>query len=291
MKLILAQLRVAHWLKNALVLAPLFFSFSFTLTALGHSLLALISFCAMASAVYVVNDLVDEARDKIHPIKKNRPLASGRVRRQQAEALAVALVAIGGMPLIFLPIGVAYALGIYLLLNIAYSLGLKTVAIIDVMIVAFGFVLRVAVGGYAISVHISHWIALCTFFLALFLAFGKRKHEMTVLSLDDRVKHRASSGEYTEAFIDQVLVITAGIALVVYVLYTIDSDTVARFGGDQLVYTTPLVVYVLFRYLFLLYNKGKGGDPVLIFATDLPIIFSVVIWIVSLVSIYLLHFA
>jgi 4-hydroxybenzoate polyprenyltransferase len=174
---------------------------------------------------------------------------------------------------------------IYVAMNLAYSYRLKHVPILDVMIVALGFVLRVIAGAYAIDVPKSHWILLCTFFVMLFVAFGKRRHEMNLLQTG-KGAHRRASAEYTEGFITQMLALTAGVTVVFYALYTIDPQNVSRFGTERLIYTTPFVVFGIFRYFYLLYNKDEGGDPVQIFLKDRQLLLCGLLWLISVTFIY-----
>jgi 4-hydroxybenzoate polyprenyltransferase len=282
---LLALMRPRHWVKNLVIFAALFFSFSFTTGDLVLSLQAFIAFCLLASVVYILNDIRDAERDRQHPIKKDRPIASGALSPTTASILAIALLGIAWYLASRVNQETVWALGSYILINFFYNFWLKGVAVIDVIVVATGFVIRVIAGAMAIQVSVSHWILLCTFFLALFLAFGKRKHEMMVLS-DDRAAHRSSLEEYTGQFIDQMLALTAGISVVFYSLYTIDIRTVNSFQTDNLIYTTPIVVFAVFRYFFLLYNKNQGGDPVQLFIKDRLLLGSIIVWLASVLLIW-----
>ena len=279
-------LRPTHWLKNGLVFAALFFSFSFNWLALGLAARAAVAFCLLASSVYVINDLADADRDRHHPTKKNRPIASGEITPGQAVMVTGVLLVLAGWLLFASGPYVLVVGAVYFGLNLLYSLGLKHVPIVDVMIVAAGFLLRVIAGALAINVSVSHWLVLCTFFLALFVAFGKRKHEMMILE-DAKNDHRRSMREYTDGFIDQMLSLSATTAVVFYSLYTIDAKTIARFGGDTLIYSTPIVVFGVLRYYYLLYNRGLGGDPVKLFAKDRALLLATLIWVLMVLSIYL----
>lgn len=284
----LLLLRPSHWLKNILVFAGLFFSFSFTLEAGIRAGIALLAFSLLASAIYIINDIADVERDRHHPEKKHRPIASGQVKVPAAVVISLILVIGGGYGFIYLGRTVALVGAMYVLMNLAYSSGLKHVPIVDVMIVALGFVLRVIAGALAIGVSVSHWIMLCTFFLALFVSFGKRKHEMEVLE-EGRQKHRRSMNEYTEGFMNQMLGMTATAAVITYSLYTIDSTTIQRFGSDGLIYTTPIVVFGILRYYYLLYNRGQGGEPVRLFSRDRALRLASLVWLVTILGIYISH--
>lgn len=267
-------MRPHHWLKNALVFAALLFSFSFSGWALQRAGLTFVAFCLLASAIYVINDLADVASDQQHPTKRWRPIAARLVTGTEAIWLIGGLLVVATGILYLLGPKVLLVGGLYLAINLAYSLGLKHIPILDVMLVASGFLLRVIVGALAINVTVSHWIALCSFFLALFVAFGKRRHEMNLAG----GRSRRSIEEYTDGFIDQMLSLSATTAVVFYALYTIDPATSARFGPG-LIYTTPLVVYGVLRYYYLIYNRGLGGDPVQLFLKDGAMIVTTVLWL------------
>ncbi len=283
---ILVLLRPKHWVKNILVFAALFFSFSFTVPAVAVTVSVFIAFSLLASTVYVINDIADAERDSHHPTKKNRPIASGAITKSTAVIIAAVLFIVSVWWLYSVGNYVAYIGLLYFGINILYSFGLKHVAILDVIIIAIGFVLRVIIGAVAINVPVSHWIVLCTFFLALFVAFGKRRHEMVLLGEDGKSQHRQSMREYTNGFIDQMLGLSAGVAVVFYSLYTIDTNTVLRFGSDDLIYTTPIVVFGVLRYFYLLYNRDSGGDPVQLMTRDRQLQLAIVIWLVSVWLIY-----
>lgn len=267
-----------------MVFAALGFAFKFDSFSLLQALWAFIAFGFFASSVYIINDIFDYRADRKHPEKKHRPIACGAIKIWQAYLFFCLILTLG---FIFAQLANFQVLEVcitYLVINLLYSFGLKHTPIVDVMIVASGFVLRVVAGAYAIAVPISHWILLCTFFISLFMAFGKRRNEMIVLGQDRR--HRKSISEYTEGFISQMLSLSAGISVVFYALYTIDPTTIERFGTDHLIYTTPIVVFAVLRYFHLLYNKDGGGDPVKVILGDYQLILSVLFWLGSIVGIY-----
>ena len=204
-KSLILLLRPAHWVKNVFVLAPLVFAQKLTDPEAVHlALQAFVAFCLASSAVYIFNDIRDRAEDRLHPLKRNRPLAAGTVSVQAAAMLAVA-VAAGALAIgARLGTGFLLVLTAYLVLNQLYSLSLKHVVILDVMVVSLGFVLRVIAGGIAIAVQISAWLLLCTFFVALFLAFSKRRHELMLLT-DDASGQRPVLSRYSPAFLDQLI--------------------------------------------------------------------------------------
>jgi 4-hydroxybenzoate polyprenyltransferase len=240
------------------------------------------AFCLLSGSVYALNDLLDMAADKLHPKKKNRPLPSGRISRLTA-ALISFLFAAGGLGWAFL---LDYYFGWiavgYLIANLAYSLGLKRVVILDVLLLSLGFVFR-AVGGVAVirqmlpEVYISYWLILCAFLLSLFLALAKRRHEIALLG-DDAASHRASLADYNLQFIDQMIAALTAATMVAYSLYTISDDTFTHYGTRNLFWTLPLVVYGLFRYLYLIYSRGEGGDPSSLLIRDKPTLINVALW-------------
>lgn len=288
MRAILQLLRPSHWIKNGIIAAPLFFSLEINIQNILLVALTIVGFCVLSSAIYCLNDALDYENDRHHPIKRQRPVARGAIRPWQALLIAAA-AAVMSLGLLNTVSNQVFLTGLaYGLLNVGYSVLLKQFAIIDAMIIALGFVLRVIAGAYAIHVPRSHWIILCTFFVMLFVAFGKRKHEMT-LAKGELSAHRRSAAEYTEGFINQMLSVTAGLTVVFYSLYTIDPQTVSRVGTERLIYTTPFVVFGTFRYFYLLYNKDDGGDPVKIFLSDRALFWCAFLWACSVTVIYFLH--
>lgn len=264
----LRALRPHQWVKNAFVFAALVFSRKLTdPVAVFDTLLAAAAFSALASAVYLVNDVADFERDRVHPSKRNRPIAAGQVRRSTALVLAALLAPLG--------LGLAFALNthtgvtlaLYGVMNLAYSFWLKHVVLLDVFIIAAGFLLRVSAGAFAIGVGISPWLVLCTFFIALFLAFCKRRQELVSLG-DDAAAHRGILAEYTTPFIDKMISALASMTVMSYALYTIDPGVIARLKTDGLVMTLPLVLFGVFRYLYLVHRHQKGGSPTEVVLTD-----------------------
>jgi 4-hydroxybenzoate polyprenyltransferase len=273
-------LRPHQWVKNFLVWAALFFSWDLSTVNLQRAVVAFAAFCLAASTIYILNDITDAPADRLHPEKKYRPIASNQVSLPAAYLMAffclLSTFVVGRLlPPLFLTL-----LFVYLFLNLAYSYWLKKLFILDVMVIASGFVLRVLAGGAAIAIALSPWIILCTFFLSLFLGFGKRKNEVDVLRQDSR-HHRKVLLHYTPDFIDQLLGITAGMTIIAYALYTIDERTVRHFDTAYLVYTLPFVVYGIFRYFHLMYNHNRGGDPTRILARDWPTVLSVLLWLLT----------
>ena len=265
-------MRPHQWVKNIFVLAALVFALGemdpdmpTTVERTVRVLLAAGAFCLGASAIYLVNDVADIESDRLHPTKCKRPIAAGEVTVPVALAASVACVA-GALALAHqaTPEGgdsVMLVVGVYMFTNLLYSLKLKQLAIVDAFIIALGFLLRVVAGAHAAAAPVSHWILLSTLFLALFLAFCKRRAEMDLLGVD-AASHRKNLGQYTPQFLDQATTVLAACAIITYSMYTVDEDTVSKFGsGSGLVWTVPFVVFGLFRYLLLVQRQEGGGSP------------------------------
>lgn len=277
---LIRSLRPEQWLKNGFVLAPLVFSGLLDdPNAWARSLLAAAAFCAASSAVYLVNDVLDREADRRHPSKCNRPIATGEISVGTALATAVAL-AVAAMAAAF-ALGNLFpaVLGSYILLVVLYSAILKRVVFIDVLVLAAGFVLRVVGGAVAIDVPVSRWLLLCAYLLALYLALGKRRSELALLG-DDAGTHREVLGHYTLGLVDQAISVVLGATVLAYTLYTVAPDTVAKVGSEGLMATVPVVLYGLFRYLYLLHRHELGGSPTRVLVTDRPILITVIVWLV-----------
>lgn len=277
---LLVSLRPQQWVKNTLIFGGLIFSRSLLHWEIVRlSLYAFAVFCLASSGIYLFNDLCDVEADRKHPLKRLRPLAAGKFGVNTAR-IAMGLLLAGSVLLaILLRPRFALVLGIYLLLNVAYSLGLKRVVILDVMAIAMGFVLRAVAGAVVIGVGTSPWLVLCTLMLALLMGFGKRRHELTLLQ-EQATSHRQSLDGYSLQFLDLMMTITAGAALVTYALYTMADETVARFNSHSLVLTVPFVLYGIFRYLFLVHKRMGGGDPARLLVTDAPTLINLGCWVV-----------
>ena len=258
----LAQLlRPHHWVKNGFVLAGLLFGHAWGQPGYtAAALLATLAFCLASSAVYAFNDANDAAHDREHPDKKDRPVARGAI--SPAAALAIA----AGLALAALALAawtgwrVAAIVAGYLGLNAAYSLGLKRVPVLDVFIIAAGFMLRLLAGTWGIGIEPSRWLLACGFLLTLFLGFAKRRAELGHLA-EDAAQHRPVLEAYTLAFLDKATLTCVVGMVVTYALYTVAEDTVALHGTEDLIWTLPWVLLGSFRYLFRLHYRGGGGDP------------------------------
>jgi 4-hydroxybenzoate polyprenyltransferase len=283
---IVRLMRVPEWAKNGFVAAPLLFSGRLgDLRASWHTLVAVAALCAVSSAVYVLNDILDARRDQAHPVKRLRPIPAGHVSVPLAWGLGLGLLASGAG---LLTVGrcswpVWALVGIYLALNAAYSLYLKQKVIADVLTIAVGYVLRVLIGGTVIGVEVTHWLILCTFLLAAFLGFSKRRHELALLGPESR-RTRPVLGLYSEEFLDRMSMLTLAMTLTCYVLYTIAPETITRFGTAALVYSSLIVMFALFRYLFLIHVKGMGS-PVEALYYDRQIVLAIVCWVLYVVAV------
>lgn len=277
----LAACRPEQWTKNIFVFAALLFAKRLgDGDALAIAIETFVIFCALSSAVYLFNDIADREVDREHPLKRFRPIASGEISPATAGAASLALAG-GGLAAAW---SVAPALGVtalaYLALQVAYSLVLKHVVIVDALAIASGFVLRAVAGGVAIPVPVSSWLLACTTLLALFIALAKRRHELTALA-DGATRHRPILDEYNPYLLDQMIAVVTASAVVAYAAYTTSSDTSARLGTDRLALTIPFVLYGIFRYLYLVHRKDGGGDPSTLLLTDAPLLACVVLWAVA----------
>lgn len=279
-------MRPSHWLKNAFVFAPLVYSKTlFQVEPLLRTLETFAAFCLVSSAVYIFNDIADRKADAEHPKKRFRPIPSGRVSVGSAAAQLV-LVLAGAVLLIYpLPWRAQLLVGLYLLLNVGYSLGLKHVVLIDIFIIAAGFMLRVLTGGYAIEVPISNWLVICTLFLSLFLGVAKRRSEINNMA---RGASRKVLDDYTPELVRTIMIVSVAGSIMSYTLYTLSDHVIANFGTDKLIYTVPIVMFGMFRYLYLDEKKQTAENPVTVVARDPSLILTGLAWVgASLLVIYL----
>ena len=290
LKYILLSMRPEQWIKNFFVFTALLFSKNLLNPAKDiEAIIGFIIFCMITGCTYVINDLVDLEKDKLHPIKSRRPLASGNLKKGTAVKIIV-LVCLAGLFLAFY-MNVLYGVIIlaYFLLNIGYSIYLKNIVIIDVVSIAAGFVFRVLGGAVIISVVASQWLILCTILLSLFLGFSKRRHELILLE-DSATSHRSVLEHYSPYFLDQMIAVVTASTLICYALYTMSKDTIEKLGTSKLIYTIPFVLYGIFRYLYLVHQKEEGGSPTEIMFTDKPMIINICLWVISsFIFIYVVH--
>ena len=279
------SLRPHQWTKNLVVFAaPALSKHLFEPGPLGQALLAFVVFCGLSGTVYLVNDVADVERDRLHPRKRLRPIASGALSTRAASFLAagLGLACLGLSLLLGLPF-LLCAAG-YLALNLAYSFRLKEVVILDVLCVSLGFVLRAVAGAFSIAVQISDWLLVCTLLLALFLALAKRRHELTSLT-SAATGHRKILAEYSPYLLDQMISVVTASCLTAYAFYTMAPDTVEKYRTERLAWTIPFVLYGIFRYLYLVHQKEQGGSPTDILVTDRPLLVNVFLWAAAIVLI------
>lgn len=263
---LLALLRLRQWVKNGFVAAPLFLTpWALAWDTVLATVVGIAAFCAVASAVYIMNDYVDRDGDREHPTKRQRPLAAQSVSIPAAFATFVLLLASGFTLALSLSVPFALVLAGYFALNVGYSAGLKNVAIADVMIIALGFVLRVEAGAMLIGVPTTEWITIMTGLLALFIALGKRRDDL-VKSVS--TSHRSSLAGYNRPFLDNAMTAVLGALLVTYVIYTTDAGVMMRMESRQLFYTTPFVAAGIMRYLQIMFVERQSGDPTELVWTD-----------------------
>ena len=279
--LVLARLlRVKQWTKNAVVFAAFVFALgdrnqNLAAWELWKVCLAALAFSLVSSAVYILNDLRDAPQDRLHPVKRHRPVAAGEVGTRAAIFTALGLLAAGLGGAWRLGTGLLAVVGIYLILQLAYTFGLKKLALVDVVVIALGFVLRALAGAVVIHVLISPWLLLCALLLALFLGLCKRRHEKVNLSGQGT---RAALDGYDERLLDLLISMMGASSLVCYSIYTLWPETVAKFGTPWLGATIPFVVFGLFRYMDLVYRQEKGDRPEQILLTDLPLMADVALY-------------
>lgn len=274
------SLRPYQWIKNGFVLLPLVFAQKlFDPISIRGSFKAVFAFCLLTGAMYLINDCLDREEDRHHPVKRHRPQAAGLIGPGLALSVAAVFFALSMIwgfwvgPVFF------YILLAYLGLQILYNIKLRDVVILDVFCVAAGFFLRVVAGAVAISVPMSRWLIICTILVALFLILSKRRHELIVLGRAEPGKHRKVLAVYSALFLDQMIGITTGGILLSYLLYSTSPETVHKFNTDHMIYTFPLVLYGIFRYLYLIYLKNEGGSPERMILSDLPLLVSVLLWV------------
>jgi decaprenyl-phosphate phosphoribosyltransferase len=286
---IIKLLRVKQYVKNLFIFLPTFFGLHFfDLGALSKDLIAFVSFCFIASSIYVLNDILDVESDKKHPTKKNRPIASGRISVKKAIIIMIILLILGlCIALLLNNLSVLIFIGIYLVINILYVFWIKHIGIIDIFAIASGYVIRVLIGGAAGGIQINPWIIIMTFLLALFLGFAKRRDDVLIMQNTGKVMRKSING-YNLQFIDSALFITSAITIVAYLMYTISPETIARYGTGDIYVTTLFVLLGILRYLQITVAMEKSGSPTEMLYKDRILQFSIIAWIISfLIIIYL----
>lgn len=289
LKHVIDLFRVRQWIKNLFVFAPLLFAKRlFDVSDVQKTLVIFFAFCFLSSALYVINDIVDLPHDKLHPVKKNRPIARGAISKQAAGSLALILFLAAFMSSFSVGITVSGILFLHFILIVWYTFSLKHIVIADVMAISFGFVLRVFAGGTAIDVPISSWILMCGFLLTLFLALSKRRQEFNLIngeSMNGQNNTRRVLDHYSIPLLDSMIIIVLSATLISYFLYTFNVDQ----NDDRMMLTTPFVLYGVFRYLFLLNQKKISDDPTGLILSDRPLLMTIFFWV--LVSSTILYFS
>jgi 4-hydroxybenzoate polyprenyltransferase len=288
---LLKTMRPKQWTKNALV----FIGFIFTLNQkwtlfsptmwdwLARTLIAFVLLCAVSSAVYILNDVLDIENDRAHPVKRNRPLPAGRIKPRQAIAAMLALLGIALPASFFLSPLFGLVVAAYFVLMVAYSAWLKHMVLIDIFTIAGGFVLRAVAGAVVIDVAISPWLFVCTLLGSLFIGFGKRRHELLLLT-NGASNHRQILAEYTPDLLEQIITIVISSTIMAYSLYTFSADNLPR--NHAMMLTIPFALYGAFRYLYLIHLRNEGGSPEEMLLKDRPILVDIALWGLSVMAIF-----
>lgn len=290
----LRLLRPGQWTKNLFLLAGMIFGHKLIVDGavqwrtIGVVALGMACFSIISSAVYIFNDIRDQNEDRLHPRKRNRPIASGEVSVASAAGLAALCLVVGMGGSALLDFGFMLVAATYLVLQALYTLALKHMVVLDVITLGLSFVLRAVAGAVLVHVEISPWLVLCTFTLCLFMGFSKRRCELGAMNANggDAKLHRKTLAEYTPDLLNHMTTLTAGVAVVSFVLYAVDGRTVREFGTNYLLYTFPLVVYAIFRFA-LLVEHGRVDGPTDVLLRDRPFQAAIVLWAVAaLVIVY-----
>jgi len=272
-------MRVKQWVKNTFIFFPLIFAGLLSdAKLLMDCLVTFIGFCLISSSVYVLNDLIDAKRDRLHPKKSKRPLAQGKVNRPFVIILIGTLAIIGLFMCAYVHEVVFYFAFLYVLLHLLYNAFAKKIIIIDVMFVAAGFQIRIWAGSLAAGVLPSAWLQMCVFLLALYLGFTKRRYEISALK-SNASQHRGVLAHYTSYLLDQIIIICSTLTVVFYGLYVLSSDIVARIGSNNIIYSMVFVIYGVFRYLYLVHVKKMGDDPGDVLFSDMPLLIDILLWV------------
>ncbi len=285
---LIKTMRIHQWTKNFLIFAVLIFSKNLSNTELVlQAVVAFFSFCLLSSAVYVVNDVLDAEKDRLHPKKRNRPIAAGKLSRAAAlgSAVLLGILSFAIASRVDQGLQLSLILGGYLFVNVCYCFVLKRVVIADVLTVAVGFLLRIKAGGVAVGVPLSPWLILCTFFLASFLAICKRRSELALT--ENSADARTVLADYSFPILDVLVAVTASVSIMTYALYTVAVETVDQFGTKGIIYTLPVVLFGIGRYIFLVYQRKEGEDPAAVIFTDGGIILAVILWVaIAIFAVY-----
>lgn len=284
---LLKLLRISSWLKNIFVFVPIVFSkHLFDWDYISTVFLGFITFSLTSSMVYVLNDIVDAERDKLHTLKKERPIPGGRITKKEASFLLLLLLILVIVLSFIINNDFVILIWVYIVINVSYTFYLKQIVIVDIFCIAAGFILRVIGGAVIASIYISSWLILTTIFLSLFLAVMKRRVE--IATSENAIEQRLVLKDYSLSFIDQISAITAGGVIICYALYTVAQRTVDAFGSENLVFTTLFVVFGIFRYMFLVYKGNKGENVAEVILSDYPMIINSLLFIAA--SFYIIYF-
>lgn len=287
---VILSMRPEQWVKNLFVFTALLFSKNlFNISKDINAIIGFIVFCMITGCSYIINDLVDLENDKLHPAKSKRPLPSGKLKKTTAIKALVILCVFSLLLAFYMNALFGMIVLVYFLLHVGYSFYLKNIVIVDILVIASGFVLRVLGGAVIISAIASQWLVLCTILLAIFLGFSKRRHEL-VLMEDNAKDHRKVLEYYSPYFLDQMISVVTASTLICYALYTMSKDTIEKLGTSKLIYTIPFVLYGIFRYLYLVHQKETKKSPTEVVVTDKPMMINISLWIItSVIFIYVVH--
>jgi 4-hydroxybenzoate polyprenyltransferase len=288
---LLLSLRPGQWTKNLFVFAGLLFAERlFEPSSVARSVAAFVIFCALSGVVYLVNDVMDRENDRLHPVKRRRPIAAGDLSVTAAISVAVTLTVLALSASAFLGWKFLAVAAGYISLQTLYSGPLKHIVILDVLTISVGFVLRAVAGAVVLDVAISHWLLVCMILLALFMALAKRRLELVLLAAG-ATSHRPILGEYSAYLLDQMIGVVTASTLIAYIFYTISPETEQKFGTEWLGLTIPFPLYGIFRYLYLVHQREGGGSPSDLLLNDRPLLACVTLWVIAVVLIIYRPFA
>ena len=280
-------LRMKSWAKNFFVFVPVVFAkLLFDVNTFYIIVMGFVTFSIASSAVYVLNDIVDAPKDAIHPLKKDRPIASGKISQKNALVLGAFLYLLLALITFKMNLSFMIIVWIYVFINVLYTMFLKEIVIVDIFCIASGFMLRVIGGGLLISVYISKWLILTTMFLSLFLAVMKRRVE--IANSPDANEQRTVLKDYSLNFIDQIVAMTGSGVILSYALYSVADKTVEKFGTERLIFTTMFVIFGIFRYMYLVYKKDRGENVIEVILTDPPMIINLIFYVTS--AVFIIYF-
>ncbi|MGL1889138.1 MAG: UbiA prenyltransferase family protein [Reichenbachiella sp.] len=284
-KLIYNTLRIKQWIKNSFLFIPAFFAGTlFSIDEITKLTQAFFAFSLITSAIYIINDIRDREMDRLHPKKKNRPFAANKISPQTGYIMMVVLLSLGSYIAYGLSLDFLYMCLLYVVINISYSMGLKTVPIIDLLIVSFGFIIRIYMGGIISGVPVSHWLSIMIFLLSLFIVLAKRSDDIRIFEEEGKMVRKTSS-HYNRVFINSCITMVSGIIIVSYIMYTLSPEITQQWDSEYIFTTTIFVIAGIMRYLQMTMVEGSTGSPVEIIYSDKFIIITLVAWLVSFGSI------